>query len=111
MALVSDFSDVPFGNEAAWEIFLQQHALAHQAVAAALAAKGKSVSVVIMPDPVTSLEDWLMTNNQAHQQEVTAIGLNVANINDVDLEDKEQYEQWMLLHAQIHAATNNALGL
>lgn len=104
-------ADIPFEDEEGFMDFLGQNEIAHAGFAQALAQRGYVVS---WPQPFGNpgeFPDWLNDHWQRHIDECSTLGIAVPDISSVDLKDKEQYLDWMLLHAQLHDLQNTALGI
>lgn len=103
--------DAPFGNDEAFLDFLGQNEIAHVAFGDALARRGHLVST---PPPIGNpkeTSDWLNDHWQRHRDECATLGIAVPDLSVVDLEQEDQYLDWMLLHANLHARQNLALGI
>lgn len=104
-------SDVPFGDEDAWHNFLFEHAMEHKQFASAIqSAYSVQVDAVVFADE-GDLQTWLQENSNAHNQELSAIGIDGYVPADVDLTDQQAYNDWMAQHAMLHDMTRQALGL
>jgi hypothetical protein len=56
---------------------------------------------------------WKENHQVVHQSldEVLGVSYGTANLADVDFNDLEDFQGWMLFHAEVHQAIKTALGL
>ena len=84
---------------------------AHGDVAAKLEGLGKSIDSYPLTE-MSNENDWMQIHNEIHQQEFEALGLTgLADMSEFDLSDRQQYDDFMWLHAAAHQAVNDVLGL
>ena len=109
---MSLFVDTPHDDKDAFRDFLFANALSHSQIAVALEQGGKPISVSPITDMGDNAANWLDVHARMHEQEFVQLGLtDMPDLRDVDFEDAAQYHDWMELHAIVHVAVNQALGL
>ena len=104
-------ADAPFGDEDAFLDFLGQNEIAHVSIGSALARLGYVVS---SPPPIgnpNETHDWLLDHWQRHRDECVPLGIPVPDLSSVDLQQEEQYLDWMQQHGDLHAQQNLRLGI
>ena len=104
-------ADIPFEDHNGFLDFLGRNEVAHSGYAQALAARGYEVSA---PQPLgdpRETPDWLNDHYQRHIDECSSLNIAVPDLSSVDLKQKDQYLDWMLLHAELHDLQNLALGI
>ena len=102
---------MPPDDEIAWMEFLSANEQSHQTIAAGIERTGKTANRMTMTgDPRNDL-NWMSDHNQMHQSEGQALGLTLPDLSDYNLKDHTQLAEWMYLHAAVHAAENDVLGI
>lgn len=127
-------SSMAFGDFEALQDFVFVHRLAHQAIdkAAALAGFGAMPSPTLddqrvmrvwqaLMSPLAPnireedervLRDWLELHGNLHRAEYAAYKLGeVPELIVVDFRDRNQFYDWMAVHAGVHLALNIAAGV
>ena len=58
-------------------------------------------------------ENWLELHATLHRAEYAALGLksNVPDLTRVDFRNRDQFYDWMAIHAAVHDALNQAAGV
>jgi len=108
---ISNAVDAPFGDQESFLDFLGQNEIAHVAFGTALARLGH---IIASPPPIgnpNESHDWLNDHWHRHRDECVTLGIAVPDLSSVDLQDEEQYRDWMLLHGELHTQQNKALGI
>jgi hypothetical protein len=64
-------------------------------------------------DPVNpaAIEDFLQNNSQLHGDMNGVLGLQSADLQDVNIGDSHQFETWVRLHWQEHTYAESKLGI
>ena len=112
---ITPSSEFEYENEDAWHDFLLLNSLSHSNYNGALALTG----VEIPSFPISSvdktkeaLDDWLQNHNFEHQRLSDALGITDApDLSDVNLHDKDQFYNWLQLHAQQHQLIDAVLNV
>lgn len=65
---------------------------------------------VIDPIPENDFPGWLYTHQSMHNSVNTALGLDGADLSDMDPTKLDQLTYWIQLHAQEHRAWGDTLG-
>jgi len=111
MTDLSIFVDNQVEDRAAMNDFLLANSLSHSQIAGAMQQRGMAVSSFPLTD-MSNIKNWLSDHAKVHANEFFQTGLvGLPNLEDVDLEDQQQYHDWQELHSATHAAVNVALGL
>jgi hypothetical protein len=107
------FTTVDFNSEEAWAGFTLMHGISHQTTHLAMLAKNLQPDAFPMFDfPREGNQGYLLDHNAVHQSNARLLGLPLPiDLSTVDLSDAKQYQDWMLIHASIHADENLALGI
>lgn len=108
---LSIVADAPFGDDDAFSDFLGVHEVAHQTIASRIASKGGIITTRPLSDTPKGNPDWLLDHYDIHRQIGSALGVNVSDISQVDLTNREQYDDWMQTHGQLHSDINAVLGI
>ena len=88
-----------------------QNEISHTAYSMALQRRGHIVST---PPPIGNpkeTRDWLNDHWQRHRDECSTLGIAVPDLSIVDFTKEDQYEDWMLLHGNLHEQQNSKLGI
>lgn len=108
---LSPFIDTPFEDDEAWEAFELAHGMAHERIYAAMLQKG----FMLNHYPLFDLErqsDWKLIHYSEHQSLYRALKLTgLPDLATVNLDQKDEFEDFMLYHAQVHSVLNVALGI
>ena len=108
---LSPYSDLPFGDTLGWQEFIARHEIAHQTIAAALQRTGKVANrVPLIGDPRDN-EQWMVDHAAMHTAINRQIGLIDVDLLSADLNDEQEYLDWMRLHAAVHKSENSLLNL
>lgn len=95
-----------------WSVWSLHHRLSHDAIRDALRRKNIfTAEYVLEPIPMRDFQNWLQRNSQTHIEQTGALGLQSHDISDVDLEDENQKQSWIMVHWQEHQDMELALGL
>ena len=104
-------SAVPFDDERAWEEFLGDHWLRHEALVDATLDAGKHVSNTPLSQ-WDSKESWMHRHQRAHEDLAQAWALDApADLEDWDLTERDSFEEWIQTHADDHDRLEAAAGL
>jgi len=104
-------ADAKFGDEDAFADFLGQHEVSHQGIAQKLIAAGQLIAMIPMADTPVNHSDWLLDHYQIHREIARVLNTILPDLASVDLQDENQYIEWMRLHGAVHAQINLALGI
>lgn len=104
---------VAFDSPDDWEAFDLIHGQMHQtAYLAMLRADKPPMFYPMFGFPRRDNQEYLLDHWTVHQSMARLLGLTgVPDLSVVNLEDREQYENWLQLHAAVHAAENKALSI
>ena len=112
---ISIFTDFYYDNDDAWNDFMFQNGLSHARYNDALEGLGFTVptsNLFDMEDSKDGRNDWLMTHYQLHQYLASIIGaIGLADLSDVELNDNNQFDNWLQLHAQAHVVLDEILNV
>ena len=95
-----------------WNIWSYHHRLSHQAIRQA--ALARSVTLIDYEiDPVNRefITDWLDRNQQLHVDMDGLVGAQSVDLQDVDLQDRNQLVAWIRLHWIDHQTVETQLGI
>ena len=104
-------ADTPFEDKQVFLSFLGYNEIAHINFAAKLAQKGVVITNVIPVGSPYEDTNWMFDHWARHQEECSHLGIAVPDLSVVDLNNEEQYLDWMQLHGQLHQFQNLALGI
>lgn len=109
---MSIFNLAPHGNAVSMQEFVLENALSHSQISERIAKGG----VILPAFPISTLgenqQEWLTNHFMMHQAEFQQIGLTgLPQLDQVDFDDEMQYYDWMEMHALVHNAVNQALGI
>lgn len=121
-----------FGDKAALLDFMLVHRLVHLQIDDYLVQQGKGsmpnpaldsgdvaeiwYRLMVSPNSLVAenlrpLTDWLELHGNLHQAEYAALNLGQApELVNVDFRNKEQFYDWMYVHAAVHDTLNQATG-
>ena len=99
------------GAENEWNVWSLSHAASHAKIIQAIKTqKGESLSQYQLdPIPFNALDTFLNNNQQAHNDMLNALGISGADLQQVDVKDKNQLRAWVFIHAKEHANAEQAL--
>jgi len=103
---VSVFGDFTYDNEEAWNDFVLVNGLQHKLYNYMLQELGVTLAgydLIDLDDTKDSREDWLSNHYKAH--ETLAVVLHLAappDLLDIELNDDNQFSNWLQIHQQIH---------
>ncbi len=103
--------DAPFDSEEGWEAFDLLHGHIHQTAYLALLRQGKvPIFYPLMGFPRRNNEEYLLDHWAVHQSQARLLGIGgVPDLSVVDFTDRAQFDDWLQLHAAVHARENAAL--
>jgi hypothetical protein len=108
---LSPFVDTPFEDPEAWEAFELAHGASHEKIFQVLAKLGKPLNHYPLFD-LQENTDWKLIHQQEHQSIFNLLGLTgLPDMTSMDLDKRDEFEDWMAYHAQVHARINAALGI
>lgn len=92
-------------------MFLAVNETAHTAFAMALARRGVVIRSVMPVGNPYDMPDWLGDHWQRHIEECATLHVPVPDLSSADLNDEQEYMDWMELHGQLHRQQNMKLGI
>lgn len=97
-----------------WQQWDVAHLVTHNRLYAATLQTG--VNVVNYPIAIENVrpdQAWLQNHYQMHQSLSTGLGLGSVpfDMSDVSFDNDDEFKDWHLLHALVHQALNQTLGL
>jgi hypothetical protein len=100
-------------NDAEWNIWSLAHRDQHDIIRAAILAQ-YNVNLASYPlDPIPfskeALYQWLVWNEQSHDDFNSVLGLQSSDLESVDLTDAKQKEAWIWLHFLEHQSAADKL--
>ena len=105
-------ADVTFDSQPSFLDFVGLNELAHNAIVNAAVQKGFVIQSRPLDNPLGNMKGWLLDHYIQHKAEFDALGLTgLPDISTVDLEDKEQFKDYMQIHASLHELENAKVGL
>lgn len=108
---LSPFLNSVAGDQNSFNDFLMANSASHQSIKDALNELDLSITSFII-DRIDDENEWLLVHNDVHQQEYDLLGLTgLPDLVSVDLNDNEQYQDWMNRHVLAHQQVNLTLGL
>lgn len=107
------FTDVAFESEESWGGFELVHGVTHQAVYDAMLQQSlEPFYLDLFSFPREGNQSYLLDHYQAHLSNAALLGLpDIPDLSSVDLADPTQRDDWLQLHALVHANENGILGL
>lgn len=105
------FTDVQLDADDSWGSFELIHGVTHESTYTALLARNLvPFWVPLFEFPREDNHEYLLSHWQVHQSTARLLGIaGYPDIGSADFQDEGQYQQWMALHAQIHAQEEAAL--
>ena len=96
-----------------WTEWSFHHKMSHDAIRQGIAAKGGPLLTDYQIDPISpaDMPSWLQRNSQLHIDMNSVLGLQSADLQDVDLSDERQLVAFIALHAQQHRDAEAAAGV
>jgi hypothetical protein len=95
-----------------WSEWSFHHRVSHDLIRQGIAAKGVILTdYEIDPISPADMPAWLQRNSQLHIDMNSALGLQSADLQDVDLSDERQLVAFIGLHAQQHRDAEAAAGV
>ena len=108
---LNPFIDTPFEDPDAWEAFELAHGLAHERIYEAMLQAGKMLEHYPLFD-LDRQSDWKLIHYSEHQSLYRALNIQgLPDLATVNLDKKDEWEDWMLFHAQVHSVLNVKLGI
>ena len=109
-------ADAPFDSDESWGAFQLQHGISHQTVYEYILrsdALGNTPTYFPLFDfPRDGNQEYLLDHNQAHLSNARLLNLpGIPDLSTYDLTDEGQFRDFMILHAQVHANEDRAIGL
>lgn len=105
--------DVPFNEPEAWAAFDMLHGQIHQTAYLALLRLGKAPTFFpIFGFPRLDNQEYLFEHWLVHQSQARLLGITgIPDLSVSDLGDREQFDNWLQMHAAVHVAENKALSI
>lgn len=108
------FTDVDYESDDSWGGFELAHGLTHQTVYEALLYVSDMTTVPVYYPlyvfPRRGNNEYLLNHYYTHLANARVLGIvGLPDLSTVDLEDDQQRDDWMKLHADVHAAENAIL--
>jgi hypothetical protein len=96
-----------------WNEWSFHHKVSHDLIRQGIAAKGGPTLTDYEIDPISpaDMSGWLQRNSQLHIDMNSVLGLDSADLQDVDLSDERELVSWIALHAQQHRDAEAAAGV
>ena len=96
-----------------WSIWSYHHRLSHQAIRQAAQSQKNVTLIDYSIDPVNRafITDWLDRNQQLHVDMDGLVGAQSVDLQDVDLQDRNQLVAWIRLHFLDHQTVETQLGI
>jgi hypothetical protein len=96
-----------------WDRWSFDNRVAHNQARAAIAARGGPRLADHQLDPISPQDaaGWLQRHAMAHAEIDRALGIQSADLMDVDLTDENQLSSWIWIHHLEHNSMARALGL
>ena len=110
--MLADLLNVP-QSPTDWQVWGNSHAIEHQNIIQAIAAKGgpSLAQYQLYPIDPSALEYFLERNQHAHSDANAVLGLNSSDLQDLEPANNAQLIAWVQNHHQEHYAINVALGI
>lgn len=109
---LSPWTDIPFKDDDAFLDFQMAHALAHIKIAQVMYGLGSTYSVYPLMETPKSDADWKLNHQSEHESIYFDLGLTgVPDLSTVDFNDEGEFNDWMLLHQQVHQFINSTLNI
>lgn len=96
-----------------WNIFSFHHRQSHDLIVRAIFQQtGVSLTdYVIDPIALQQPKEWLIANQQFHEDMDSTLNVQGSNLQDVDFKDERQLQAWIYLHWQEHNTAETLLGI
>jgi hypothetical protein len=96
-----------------WNLWSFHHRDSHDRIRAAIAAQGgpQLIDYLLDPIPGWAIAEWLLKHDQTHTDMDAYLGVQSADLQDVDFDDQKQAAAWRDLHYNEHFTAERALGL
>lgn len=114
MTILTPFVDVQFGDHDAMRNFLLVHKLSHTQIVTYFQNHGLA-SLEALPEDVGLDHDppsWLQVHDYIHHQIGAALNQQgVPDLQTVNLQNEDEFYDWMQVHGELHDAINAITGL
>ncbi len=94
-----------------WNAWTFNHAAIHYDIVGAIAQQKKQNLTQFCLNPIGDLGMWLYWHASMHNQANAALGTKGNDLLDLDLQDAEQLNEWLLLNGSEHQSWNAILGV
>ena len=109
---LSPFSDLPFGDDDAWDDFSLAHSLAHDKIAQVMYSNSNYYETYPLEETPQHDRNWLLNHQSEHQSIFSLLNLTgLPDLSTVDFAKQDEFEDWVFLHSQIHTTINAQLGI
>lgn len=109
---ISPWTDIPFDDDDAFRDFQLVHGLSHDRIAAVMYGTSKFYQTYPLYDTPREDSGWKLDHQTEHQSIFTLLALTgLPDLATVDFDKQDEFENWMLLHQQVHQRINAALGI
>jgi hypothetical protein len=100
-------------NDDEWAIFSFHHRASHQAIRQAIAKQHNTIlpDYPLDPIPFFAFQDWLKSNQSAHQDMDSVLGSQSSDIEDLNPLDERELQAWVFLHYVEHQTAEKILGI
>lgn len=103
----------PPQTDAEWQIWSFAHRDQHQIIRQAILAQ-KNINLVeyqLYPIPFQDLTQWLVFNQESHDDINAVLGTQGTNLEQSDFTNPSQFAAWNYLHLREHEAWSFSLGV
>lgn len=110
--LLAALENIPRSGDE-WNRWGFDHRDSHDRIRAAIRAQYGVALIDYQIDPIdpNAVTDFLQNNSQLHGDMNGVLGLQSADLQDVDLGDAKQFEAWVHLHYLEHYYAESKLGI
>lgn len=109
---IAVWTDTPFDDADAFLDFQLAHVLAHDRIAQVLYSGSGFYQTYPLYDENHGDAGWKLDHQTEHESIFTLLQMDgLPDLTTVDFDKRDEFENWMLLHQQVHERINNALGI
>lgn len=96
-----------------WNLFSFHHRQSHDLIVQSIMSQLQVSLPIYVIDPITleQPQQWLIANQQFHEDMDSTLNVEGSNLQDVDFNNERQLQAWIYLHWQEHQTAEALLGI
>ena len=100
-------------SEQDWNTWSLSHQASHVKIVQAIKSQKGTLLPAYVLDPINfgAFADFLNNNQQAHNEMLGALNIAGSDLQEVDVQNKNQLRAWIFLHATEHRNVEKALNV